>query len=150
MRNNRFEVFSPTLLQLIKTVQNIKSRKLAEYDLKGTNALCLFEILDSGEQGLSATELARRCDIDKAQVSRCMKELADKNMIFRDNADGRKYKQKYHLTEAGSVAAKDLYDTSLRVKNAVKKNLTAQDTDEFYRIMNVICDNLDDLLKLEI
>ena len=147
MRHNRFEILSPSVLQLVKTVQSIKSRKMAEYDLKGTNALCLCEILNSGEEGLSATELARCCEIDKAQVSRCMKEMVDKGLIYRDDQDGRRYKQKYRLTEAGVAAARDIEDTSRSVQKTVHKGLSAEDMEAFYRITTIMCRNFAELYE---
>ena len=141
MRHNRFEILSPSVLQLVKTVQSIKSRKMAEHGLKGTNALCLCEILNSGEEGLSATELARCCEIDKAQVSRCMKEMADKGLIYRNDQEGRRYKQKYRLTEAGLAAARDIENTSRHVQELVRRGLTAQDIEDFYRITAIMCRN---------
>ena len=144
MKYNRFEIFPTSVLQVAKSVQTIKSRKIAEYDLKGTNAMCLCEIMDSGERGLSATELSRRCDIDKAQVSRCMKELMDREMVYRNDMEGRRYKQKYHLTEAGLAAARDIDAVSANLHETVKKGLTTEELELFYRIANTMCRNFEE------
>lgn len=141
MRQNRFDVFSASVLQAAKAMQAIKSQKLAQYNLKGTNALCLFEIYDSQENGLSATELARRCDIDKAQVSRCMKELIDMELVYRNDREGRRYKQKYMLTEQGIVVARDLTETSDRIRKQMRKDISVEDIDCFYRVLDSICKN---------
>lgn len=58
MRSSRFEIFSTSVGQLVKSVTALKSRKMAKYGLKGTGALCLCQILES-ESGLTATELRR-------------------------------------------------------------------------------------------
>ena len=149
MQGNRFEIFFPAILQLAKTVQHLKSRKMSEYGLKGTNALCLCHILDSKDEGLTATELARVCDIDKAQVSRCMAELVEKNYIYRHDVEGRRYKQKYRLTEAGRVVAEDIDNTAKRVQKTLRKGLGAEDLDHFYRTLNKICENFGNLLEAE-
>ena len=141
MRHNRFEILSPSVLHLVKTVQSIKSKKMAEYDLKGTNTLCLCEILESGEAGLCATELSRCCEIDKAQVSRCMKELTAKELVYRNDEDGRRYKQKYRLTEKGLAAAEDIARTSREIQDIVRKGLTIEDMEAFYRITETMCRN---------
>ena len=88
MRSNRFEIFSTSVGQLVKAVTALKSRKMAKYGLKGTGALCLCQILES-ESGLTATELCRRGEIDKAQVSRCMNELSEKGLVHLEEQDGR-------------------------------------------------------------
>ena len=149
MQGNRFEAFAPAVVQVARAVQYLKSRKLAEHDLKGTNAMCLCEIEMSGEVGLSAAELSRTCDIDKAQVSRCISELTELGYIFRDDQEGRRYKQKYHLTDAGRVAALDIQSSIEQVRKITRKGLTATEMDEFYRVLTKICDNFSDFLKNE-
>ena len=141
MKNNRFEIFAPSVLQLAKTVQQIKSRKMAEYDLKGTNAHCLCEILDSGEEGLTAAELSARCEIDKAQVSRCMAELIERKLAYRNDAEGRRYKQKYRLTEAGVAIAKDIDAMAQNVRATIRRGISEAEMENFYRTLQSICDN---------
>lgn len=148
MRQKRFELFSPAVLQLVKTVQAMKSRKMAEYGLKGTNAHCLCAIYDSGEVGLTATELARHCEIDKAQVSRCMAELMEKGLVYRNDIEGRRYKQKYLLTESGAAAAKDIDTTAQTVRDAVRKGISNEEMEAFYRTLDTICANFSAAVKV--
>ena len=149
MKGNRFEVFSPAVIQLAKTVQYLKSRKLAEHNLKGTNAICLCSILDSGEVGLSATELSKICEIDKAQVSRCMAELTEMDYVYRNDQEGRRYKQKYHLTEKGEAVAKDIDEASGYIQQTLRKGIAAENMDIFYQTMTKICENFTDLVSNE-
>ena len=141
MRQKRFELFSPAVLQLVKTVQAMKSRKMAEYGLKGTNAHCLCAIYDSGEVGLTATELARHCEIDKAQVSRCMAELGEKGFVFRDEQEGKQYRQKYRLTPEGEKAAADISDTSRAIREQIRTGVCDEDVEKFFCILEVFCEN---------
>ena len=149
MQSNRFEAFAPAVVQVAKAVQYLKSRKLAEHNLKGINAMCLCEIEASGESGLSAAELSRSCEIDKAQVSRCISELTELGYIFRDDQEGRRYKQKYHLTPEGRVAAEDITGAIEQVRKVTRKGLTVAEMDEFYRVLTKICDNFSEFLKSE-
>lgn len=149
MEGNRFEIFSPAVLQLARTVQYLKSSKMAEYGLKGTNALCLCRILESKNSGLTATELARTCEIDKAQVSRCMAELTEKGFVYRDDMEGRRYKQKYRLTPEGQTVAEDIDAAAQQVQDTIKKGISAADLDVFYRTLGKICDNFGDYLEAE-
>ena len=146
MRANHFEVFSTSIAQLIKAVQYLKSRKMAQYDLKGTTALCLCQILDS-EDGLTAGELAEQGEIDKAQVSRCMAELIEKGFVARNDEEGRRYKQKYQLTELGRVAAEDIAGAARRVQEAVGKNISDADLNVFYQTLYKLCENFATLLE---
>ena len=148
MRNNRFEIFSTSVAQLIKSVQTLKSKKMAQYGLKGTNALCLCQILESGD-GLTAMELARQGEIDKAQVSRCMAELTERGFVYRDDKNGHRYKQKYRLTAEGKVVATDINETVGRIQETVHKDVTPEELDVFYRTLYKLCDNFNELLVKE-
>ena len=149
MRHNRFEILSPSVLQLVKTVQSIKSRKMAEYGLKGTNALCLCEILNSGEEGLSATELARCCEIDKAQVSRCMADMMQRGFVNPTDRVVRRYKQKYTLTEEGTAVAADVHQCMTEIRAALNKDITERELEEFYRVLYKLCENFSELLAAQ-
>ena len=144
MKNNRFEIFSVFIVKLVKTVQTIKMKKMAEYDLKGTNAVCLCRIYES-EGGLTASELSAQCGTDKAQVSRCMAELIAKGFVFRDDREGRRYKQKYRLTELGEKAAFDVSSCMKHIEDTVNKNIPAEQLDVFYQTLETLCENLEEL-----
>ena len=148
MRNNRFEIFSTSISQLIKAVQQLKSRKMAQYGLKGTNALCLSQILHS-KDGLTATELVKQGEIDKAQVSRCMQELTAKGFVCREDESGRRYKQLYRLTASGREVAEDIDRTVTRIQLAVDKNITPAELEQFYSTLYKLCTNFGELLEEE-
>lgn len=146
MKIGSVELFSNAVSQLIKAMQFLKSRKMAEYDLKGTTCLCLCQIYES-EEGLNAGELAERGEIDKAQVSRCVAELTEKGFIYRDDREGRRYKQKYCLTDTGRLAAKDIVDSMERVQKAVRQGISDEEMEQFLSTLNALCENFADLLQ---
>lgn len=148
MRSNRFELFSTSVGQLVKAVTALKSRKMAKYGLKGTGALCLCQILES-DGGLTANELSRRGEIDKAQVSRCMFELTGKGLVYLDERNGKKYKQKYRLTEHGTEVAKDVQRTSELLQSAVSDGISPEEMEAFYCTLYKLCDNFDRVLAME-
>ncbi len=144
MSTNRFEIFSTAVLRLVKAVQGIKTQKMAEYDLKGTGAVCLCRIYES-TGGLTAAELARVCEVDKAQISRTMAELTARALVVREG-EGR-YKLKYQLTPAGAEIAADVVKTMYAIEETVAKGLTESELDGFYSALYRLCDNFDALLK---
>lgn len=146
MKKDRFEIFSTSVLHLVRSVQILKSRKMAEYGLKGTNAVCLCRVLES-EGGLTATELALACELDKAQVSRSMAELTAKGFITRESGDKRRYKQRYVLTPAGKHAALDIRHTIADIEESVSRNILPASLDHFYHTLYKLCDNFDVLLN---
>lgn len=148
MRNNRFELFSVSVCQLVRSVTALKNQKMAKYGLKGTGASCLCYILES-PNGLTAQELSKQGEIDKAQVSRCMSELIEKELAFLSGEEGKKYKRKYHLTARGEVVAKDIQNTSLLLQTAMSAGISDQDMEVFYRTLYRLCDNFDRMLAIE-
>lgn len=148
MRSNRFEIFSTSVSQLVKSVTALKSRKMAKYGLKGTGALCLCQILES-DGGMTAAELGKRGEIDKAQISRCMAELTEKGLVYLDEQNGRKYKQKYRLTDYGFEVATDVQKTSDILQGALRSGITPEELDSFYRTLYKLCDNFDKVLASE-
>ncbi len=146
MKSNNFELFSTGVSHLIKSIQYLKSRKMAEYGLKGTTALCLCQILESNG-GLCASELSEQGEIDKAQVSRCMAELIEKGFVYRDDKDGKQYRQKYRLTEKGSDVAEDIVRSTSEIQKRIRQNVSEADMENFYRVLNVLCENFSAILK---
>ena len=145
MKKDRFEIFSTSVMRLVRSVQVLKAQKMAEYDLKGTNAICLCRILES-EGGLTATELASVCELDKAQISRSMAELAEKGFVIRAGDSARRYKQRYNLTPEGQHAALDISNTIADIEAAVSKNIPPASLDHFYHTLYKLCDNFDALV----
>ena len=146
MRNQRLEVFSNSINQVIKSMQYMKSRKMAQYGLKSTTCLCLCQIFRS-EDGLNAGELAAAGEIDKAQVSRNVSELSEKGFIYRDEREGRRYKQKYRLTDLGRAAAEDILHSVDRVQDSVLEGISPEELRVFQSVLRRLCDNFRTLTK---
>lgn len=146
MKKDRFEIFSSSVMRLVRSVQALKARKMAEYDLKGTNAICLCRVLES-ENGLTATELATVCEIDKAQISRSMGELMEKGFVLKEAAGEKRYKQKYCLTPMGRRAALDISRTFAEIEETVSQNISPSSLDHFYHTLYRLCDNFEALLR---
>ncbi|MBE6630789.1 MAG: MarR family transcriptional regulator [Ruminococcaceae bacterium] len=146
MKNYQFDFFTTGASYLVKSIQRIKSKKMAQYDLKGTTTLCLCKISNSAE-GMTAGELAEKCEIDKAQVSRCMAELMAKEYVYRDVLEGHCYRQKYRLTDAGEKIADDIMATMSETQQIIYNGLSTEEVTSFYQVMEKICTNVKNLLK---
>ena len=145
---DRFELFSTSVVKLTREVQSIKSSKMAEHGLRGPDAVCLC-CLYRGKGGMTATELARAGEIDKAQVSRAMAALISRDLAVREESEGRCSKQKYHLTAEGVRVAADVMGTIRRIERAVAKGITERELDIFYATLYKLCRNFDELLAEE-
>lgn len=98
--DDRFLRFSFAIDQIAKNLQKIKNEKLARFGLRSMHLMCLFQ-LDIHPDGLTGTELARRCQVDKAFVSRVTGDLCQVDYVSYSNREVSHYNNKFILTEAG-------------------------------------------------
>lgn len=143
MKGIDFDLFSPDIFKLTKQLHEQKNKKLSQHDLKVTNARCLLRIAQSGNEGMSATEIAHACEIDKAQISRCMLELTQKGCVIRVDDGKRRYKQKYHLTDEGSRIANDLMQSAIQVRETLGKDVSDEELRAFRATLEKICRNFE-------
>ena len=143
MKGLDFDLFSPDIFKLTKKLHEQKNKKLSEHDLKVTNARCLCRIAQSGSEGMSATEIAHACEIDKAQISRCMLELTQRGCVVRMDDGKRRYKQKYHLTEEGERIANDLMQSAVQIRDILGKDVSDEELSAFCATLEKICRNFD-------
>ncbi len=135
-----FDTLYPDIKHLLKVVQNFKSQKMTEYGLKGSTVQSICCIAGS-EHGLNASELSEQLKIDKAQVSRCMAELGEKGLVFRDEREGKQYRQKYCLTPKGQDAVADISKTSRTIRERIRAGVSDEDVESFFRVLEILCEN---------
>ncbi|MBQ2757566.1 MAG: winged helix DNA-binding protein [Clostridia bacterium] len=146
MERERFEILSATMLRLVRAVQEIKAQKMGAYGLKGRSAAVLCRIFEQGG-GMSATALVKACEVDKAQISRVLKELGEKGLVEKRGEEPHRYKQQYFLTAAGRAAAADISRAFADIEKSVSHGLTAEQLHIFFRTLYTLCDNFDVLLQ---
>ena len=142
--NKTFDELYGNIKHLLKVVQHYKSDKMTEYGLKGSTAQCICCIASS-KHGLNANELSERLKIDKAQVSRCMAELGAKGLVFRDEQDGKQYRQKYCLTEKGTEVVADISSTSRAIRERIRAGVSDDEIERFFGVLEVLCENALDI-----
>ncbi len=100
---SRFEQFTLTISGISRSIQKIERKEMDQYGLKGGCAQYLVA-LSHHPEGLTAAQLCEVCDLDKAAVSRAVKELEQQGMLRRDGGSAG-YRAKLQLTELGQQAA---------------------------------------------
>ena len=104
----RFETFIIYINQIYRCVQKIKIREMMELGLKGTDVMCLFNLMRS-DDGLTSAQLSLLCMEDKAAVSRAVSRLNEKGFItLEDSGDKRRYRSKLKLSDNGRRAAEKM------------------------------------------
>ena len=103
-----FSSFALSLENITKCINKIKSIKISEFGIRAAHFNCMMHI-DMSADGLTPTELSKDCGVDKAFVSRTTADLIKGGFIQTNQKfhDGRKYKNKYILTEKGREVIKE-------------------------------------------
>ena len=141
----RFEEFTSNISQAYKSIIKIKSHEMTEYGLKASNVTCLF-YLGKHEEGLTATELCEKCMEDKAAVSKSLAVLKERGYVMHQD-DGKKYKLKYFITDAGKRVYEEISLIIADVVGRVGEGLTDEERNIFYKALGTIVKNLNELCK---
>lgn len=137
MNGERYVRFCMAVEHMAKTLQRYKNEKLAAFGLRSMHLMFLFQ-LSQTEEGLTGTELASTCSVDKAFISRVTNELMGLGYVEYRNKQGTRYKNKLILTESGrEVMGKvsDIIDES--VAN-VAQEITKEQFDNFYTVLEAV------------
>ncbi len=140
----RFTAFTVNLSNIERSLHKVKSKKMAQYGLRATHLMCMVQI-DQTPDGLTPTEIARTCAIDKAFVSRITFDLLDQDFIKINEKfnDGRKYRQKYILTEKGYGIMNEIREIIDKVVTDISDTVTEDELKCFYKVLSVINDHID-------
>ena len=143
MYMDRFTAFALNLANIERDLHKMKSKKMAEYGLRATHLMCMVQIF-CHEDGLTSTEIARTCAIDKAFVSRITADLVDRKFVMFNEKynDGRKYKQKFVLTEEGMKVMYEISDAVDKVIAKIYDQVSEEELKNFYKILEVLNNNI--------
>ena len=137
----RFEIFTLALSEITSNWNKIATEELKPYGLKGGYIVYLIALFKKTD-GLTAANLCEICNKDKAEVSRAIKALEEKNFITRTNTTVSGYRANITLTEKGRKITHTLRE---RIKLIVEKGgsgLTEEQRETFYNALSTISENL--------
>ena len=140
MEESRFELFDGLIASAGKTLQRIKTDKMEKYGLGSTHTTCLCKLGKAGDAGITQKELTEQEGIDRAQVSRILRDLEQEGLVYATGNSA--YKKRYCLTEKGKTITDEINDIILEINRYVSREISAEDIAVFYRVMQVIDGNL--------
>ncbi|MBR2353922.1 MAG: hypothetical protein IKA76_05415 [Clostridia bacterium] len=135
-----FETFSGMIGSATKSIEKIKNRKMSEYGLSGTHTICMRRLFDAPE-GLTRTELAGYCAVDRAQITRVIGELLEKGYV-NEIGNGSRYRKRCALTERGREITEEINDLVIRIHAHVSGSIPKDQLAIFYETLDEICENL--------
>lgn len=139
---DRFEMFLSAINQIYRSIQQIKSAEMHVLGLKGSHFICLY-YLNQYEEGLTHSEIAQKCYLDKAAISRILNQLEACDCIeMLNHKDNRSYRKKIVLTEKGREICKTITKQINQVIEKVELSVSDEEREIFYRHLLEIADKL--------
>ncbi|MBQ7384203.1 MAG: MarR family transcriptional regulator [Clostridia bacterium] len=146
MEQDRFLRFSSLLNEAQKSIARLKHIKMESYGLGSAHTVCI-RILQDHPDGVTKSDLAKLCSVDKAQISRVIADLLQKEYVAVSTPE-RNYRQKYTLTEQGKSVADEMSRIILEINRFVSSDIPQEQLDIFYATFNTICEKLNEAEKL--
>ncbi|MGN0164990.1 MAG: MarR family winged helix-turn-helix transcriptional regulator [Lachnospiraceae bacterium] len=137
---NRFERFSKIINQICKELKKIKYMHMSKYGLGSIHAMCVISLGET--PGQTAGELMSGEEIDKAQMSRVIKDLCEKNYIKPVEGQKQKYKIKYELTETGNQIATEVRQKAMDIVKFVDEGIPEENIMVMYFTLERLCNNI--------
>ena len=137
----RYETFTALILNISRCVQKIKNEEMAALGLKGRQVQCLFALYNA-EDGASVTTLCELCGEDKGMISRTLKDLTARGLVYVDEQKDRKYRNPVKLTEQGAEVAGIVSAKITEMVDLGSMGITEDDRKQMYRSLTLISNNL--------
>ncbi|MBQ4150831.1 MAG: MarR family transcriptional regulator [Clostridia bacterium] len=149
MQEERFMRFVNLIDGVHKSVQKMRVDNAATFGIKGVHIFWVYELLQHPE-GLSATELAARTNIDRSLISREISALEAKGFINIDKAKGkRNYNSKLTLTSSGTDAATKIKQLAISFQNIISSDVPERELEIFYSVLEKLYNNFEKLTEEE-
>lgn len=142
----RFILFSGYIEEVYKSIQKIKSERMGSFGLRSTDATCIV-VLSMHEGGMTATELAGFCKVDKAVISRSVKALLKAEAVRYADTEKRNYRSRLVLTESGKKIAENMSRMAKEAVLAVSGTLPDEELKSFYKTFGLMSHNLKEYAK---
>ena len=101
---DRFQQFSFSVSEIHRYLLQIERDEMEKLGYNAYFAPYLV-IMSRHPDGVTAVELGRSCDKDKAAVSRAVSEMIEKGLVTRELVRGSGYRAPLHLTKKGREVA---------------------------------------------
>ena len=144
----RFETFVTAIGQINRCLQKLKSSQMADFGLKGTHVMCLYQ-LQQHESGLTSAQLVQLCDEDKAAISRSIAELQQQGLVQSPEHSEKRYRKILSLTENGRAVTAAMDEKIIEAVMAAAQGYSQEERETFYHVLLQVADNLQNACNSE-
>ena len=138
MDNTRFARFEGYIGSAAKSIARLKAARMAHFQLSAAHTSCLLRLL-AAPDGLTQTGLRETLGMDRAQISRVLRQLEDRRYVA---SDGTGYNRVYRLTPSGLCVSREVDSIVSEVLSFVSGAIPQEEIEAFYRTFSVITANL--------
>ncbi len=138
----RYTQFKAAISRIDKCIQKIERQEMEHFGLKGPHVQCLVAI-HHHPQEMTAAQLCRICDKDKAAISRSLAELEERGLICRQVG----YRSHLTLTEQGRAVAVRITQTAEQAVAAASLDFGEAERTAFYQALERIAGNLQNICE---
>lgn len=137
----RFDRYIALTSSSLKDIARLKAAKMEKYGLSVVHTDCLWHLYNAGPAGLTQRALTDLEHVDRAQISRVLRELLQEGYVTHKEGDGT-YKRPYVLTGSGYTVAAEMNDIILEINRYVSGDIPRDELIIFYRTLQTIARNL--------
>ena len=145
MSTDRFTTFFQTFERVVKNIRRIATPVMQEYGLRSGHVTCILA-LSQAENGLTVSELARECAIDKALSSRIVRELVEKGFLAPLPHQGSvNYNKRFLLTPSCHAAIEGMTRRINQCVSDANRNLPPEELKQFYCVLAELDQRIEEL-----
>lgn len=138
---DRFERFSFAISEISYHWHKIAADVMEKHGLKGPYAV-YFTTMQRFPEGITAARLGEFCSKDKADVSRAIAVLEKQGLVIKE---GEHYRALLKLTPEGKQLAEVINEKAMIAVENGGKGCSEEEREIFYKILELIRSNLEEL-----
>ncbi|MDD4125496.1 MAG: hypothetical protein PHW77_07225 [Eubacteriales bacterium] len=141
---DRYDMFIYLISGIYKNIQRIRNGKANEDGIKSVNTMWLLQLRNETE-GITASELAQKCLVDKSLISRELVQMERSGLIRCDiTLEDLKYQRKIFLTEKGRNIAGKYSEFASRIQAIISREYNGEDIAIFYRVLHTFFEKIEE------
>lgn len=149
MSTERFIAFYQTFERIIKNIKRISTPVMQQYGLRSVHTTAVLA-LRNFPNGLTVTELARECFVDKALSSRMIRELLAGEFITAVPESGSKnYNKRYVLTAKSRKMLTELNCIITEFVSEAGQNISSEHLLTFYSVLGELDSSIDSITRTQ-
>ena len=137
----RFQQFSFSISEIHRYLLQIERDEMEKLGYRAYFAQYLV-IMNRHPDGVTAAELSKSSDKDKAAVSRAVAEMIERGLVTRQLVRGNGYRAPLRLTAKGKQVADHVCRRAVLAVSAVGGELSEQNRKVFYDSLITIAENM--------